>query len=88
MGMPYDLIWLCVPGYIILQTMLLTIPAERPRGAMLPLVVMSAVLVITAFLFATGSNLWPLYLLFTAPLAFLYVAGLSLTADWRGRSSG
>jgi hypothetical protein len=55
---------------------------------MLPLFVMSAVLVITAFLFATGSNLWPLYLLFTAPVAFLYVAGLSLTTDWRRRSSG
>ena len=44
----------------------------------LPLVVMTAVVLYTLVAFAAESNLWPLVLIFTAPLASAYLAVLLL----------
>ena len=84
MGMPLDLLWLCVPGYVIFQAFLLARSPSGSRTAVLaPLFVMVPVFAYTAFGLATGSNLWPLLLLLTSPLALLYlvVAGLTTRTE-------
>jgi hypothetical protein len=75
---PLDLIFLCVPGYLLLQVVL----AYRTSGgwrkaALAPAVIMVPILAYTVLAFAAQSNLWPLLLLLTAPLAFLYLVLLS-----------
>ena len=75
MGMPYDLIWLCAPGYIILQFVALRrAPSSSRLLVALPLFLLAPLLVWTIFSLALGNNLWPLPLLFFCPMAFLYVA--------------
>jgi hypothetical protein len=88
MGMPYDLIWLAVPLYVILQV---AVPAWSAGGvrvaAALPLVVMVPVFGFTAVAFAQESNLWPLLLLFTSPAAVLYLAVVALVARTPGAAA-
>jgi hypothetical protein len=74
MGFPLDLIWLAIPAYIILQIVAILRSSGSFRWvAALPLVIMIPVFVFTGIAFAQNSNLWPLWLLFTSPLALLYV---------------
>jgi hypothetical protein len=65
---------LSIPGYLILQIVLLFRYSGRWRlAAALPLVGMIPLLLYTLAALAAGSNLWPLMLLFLTPLAFLYL---------------
>lgn len=77
MGMPYDLIWLAVPLYLVLQAVALMRPGSR-AAAVVPLAVMAAVFAYTGVALAQESNLWPLTLLFVSPVAVLYLAGVFL----------
>lgn len=75
MGMPLDLLWLAVPGYIILQIFVLMRTSGSARvGAGAPLFLMVPVYMFTLFGIVNASNLWPLALLFASPVALLYVA--------------
>jgi hypothetical protein len=74
-----DLLFLGVPGYFLLQIALMAATSGGWRRATLaPAVVMIPVLAYTMLAFAAQSNLWPLLLLFTAPLACLYLVLLTL----------
>lgn len=73
MGMPYDLVWLAVPLYVVLQAVALVRPGSR-AAAVVPLAVMVPVFAYTGLALAQGSNLWPLMLLFASPVAVLYLA--------------
>jgi hypothetical protein len=76
---PLDLFFLGVPGYFLLQLALTARTSGGWRKATLaPAVVMAPVLAFTVLAFAAQSNLWPLLLLLTAPLACLYLALLAL----------
>ena len=76
---PFDLIFLAIPGYFLLQAALTFWTSGGWRKATLvPAVIMVPVLVYTVLAFAAQSNLWPLLLIFTAPLAFLYLVCLSV----------
>lgn len=75
---PFDLIFLCVPGYFLLQAALTFWTAGGWRKASLvPAVIMVPILAYTVLAFAAQSNLWPLLLLLSAPLALLYLIFLS-----------
>lgn len=68
-----------VPGYLVLQFLLY----RRWQGgwrrlALAPLWLTVPVLAYTLFALAMGSNLWPLVMLFTFPLAFAYLLALTL----------
>ena len=79
MGMPLDLIWLCVPGYLLLQAYVLARPNGSARWtAWAPLVVMAPLFAYAAISLANGSNLWPLPILFASPLACLYLIVVAL----------
>ncbi len=81
MGMPLDLIWLTVPAYVVLQIVALMRSSGGSRmAAVLPLFVMVPVFVLTAVALVQKSNLWPLWMLFTCPIAMLYVAVAALLA--------
>jgi hypothetical protein len=76
---PLDLIFLCIPGYFLLQAVLTYGTSGRWRKATLvPAVIMAPIVVFTVLAFAAQSNLWPLLLLLSAPLAFLYLVVLSV----------
>ena len=76
---PFELIFLCVPGYLLLQASLTFWTSGGWRKASLvPAVIMGPVLAYTVLAAAAQSNLWPLLMLFTAPLAFLYLLALSV----------
>jgi hypothetical protein len=51
---------------------------------MAPLVLMVPLAAYTLFAVFAGSNLWPLMLLFLTPLAFSYLAGVTLLKVARG----
>ena len=82
---PFDLIFLCVPGYFLLQAALTRGTSGWWRKATLaPAVVMVPILGYTVLAFAAQSNLWPLLMLLTAPLAFVYLVCLSVVLlVWR-----
>jgi len=64
-----------VPGYFVLQGWLLwSLSGGWRTAAAAPLLPMGAVLVYTVYAFLDGSNIFPLVLIFTAPIAFLYLA--------------
>lgn len=69
-----------VPGYFVLQGWLMwRLRGGWRQAAAAPLWPMGAVLAYTAYAFLDGSNIFPLVLIFTAPMAFLYltiIAGL------------
>ena len=76
---PFDLIFLCVPGYFLLQAALTFWTSGGWRKATLvPAVIMVPILAYTVLAFAAQSNLWPLLLILTAPLACLYLVVLSV----------
>ena len=76
---PIMLIFLAVPGYFVLQATLTSRTSGGWRKASLvPLVLMVPIMAYTLFALAAQSNLWPLLLIFTAPLAFLYLVCLSV----------
>jgi len=76
---PFDLIFLCVPGYFLLQAVLTIRTSGGWRKASLaPAVIMVPVVTFTVLAFAAPSNLWPLLLLLSAPLAFLYLVVLGV----------
>jgi hypothetical protein len=76
---PFDLIFLCVPGYFLLQaTLTLRTSGGWRKAALVPAVIMVPILAFTVLAFAAQSNLWPLLMLISAPLAFLYLVVLSL----------
>jgi hypothetical protein len=76
---PFDLIFLAVPGYFVLQAVLTLGTSGGWRKATLaPAVIMVPVVAYTVLAFAAQSNLWPLLLLFSAPLACLYLVVLGL----------
>ena len=76
---PVDLIFLSVPGYFLLQAALTFWTSGGWRKASLvPAVVMVPILAYTVLAFAAQSNLWPVLLLLSAPLAFLYLVVLSM----------
>ena len=67
---PFDLIFLYVPAYFLLQAALSFRTSGGWRKATLvPAVIMAPVAAITVLAFAVQSNLWPLLLILTAPLA-------------------
>jgi hypothetical protein len=71
-----------VPGYFVLQGWLLySLRGGWLFAAALPLVPMAAVVVYTVHAFNKGSNLFPLVLIFTAPLAFIFL--LVVFVLWR-----
>jgi hypothetical protein len=73
-----------VPGYFVLQGWLVwRLRGGWRKAATAPLWPMGAVLLYTLYAFLDGSNIFPLVLIFTAPLASLYlliVAGLRCLA--------
>ena len=74
MGMPLDLIWLTIAAYVVVQVIALMRSSSRSRmAAALPLFVMVPVFIHAAVGLVQGSNLWPLLMLFTSPIALLYV---------------
>ena len=76
------LIMVGVPGYFALQAWLLySLRGGWLYAAALPLVPMAAIVVYTVYAFNKGSNLFPLVLIFTAPLAFIYL--LVVFVLWR-----
>jgi hypothetical protein len=71
------LMMFAVPGYFVVQAgSVFLMRGGWRRAALAPLVVMVPVAALTAFGLAAGSNLAPIYLVFTAPLGFLYLAAL------------
>ena len=76
---PFDLIFLCVPGYFLLQAALTRgTSGWRRKATLVPAVIMVPILAYTVLAFAAQSNLWPLLMLLSAPLAFLYLVVLSV----------
>ena len=60
---------------------------RRMRGiwrimACLPLLPLAYVMVVTVVGLSQGSNLWPLLLIFTAPLGLVYLGLLQLAHRW------
>jgi hypothetical protein len=72
-------IFLCVPGYFLLQAALTFWTSGGWRKATLaPAVIMAPILAYTVLAFAAQSNLWPLLLILSAPLACLYLVILGM----------
>jgi hypothetical protein len=73
------LIMLMLPAYCLLQIVLPLVWKGRWRlAAMLPLALMVPAFVVSLFALAAGSNLWPIWMILLAPLAFLYLAVLGI----------
>ena len=76
---PFDLIFLSVPGYFLLQAALtLWTSGGWRKASLVPAVIMVPIVGFTALAFAAQSNLWPLLLILAAPLAFLYLVLLTV----------
>ena len=74
MGMPLDLIWLTIPAYVVVQVIALMRSSNGSRiAAALSQFVMVLVFVHAVVGLMQESNLWPLLMLFTSPIALLYV---------------
>ena len=69
-----DLLWLSVLAYVVVQIIVLRRAAGFGRfAAGLPLVVMVPIFLLTVYGLVQQSNLWPILLLLSSPVAFLYV---------------
>lgn len=76
-----------VPGYFILQVYMgRCYRGGWRKAALAPLLGMVPLLAYTLIALVMGSNLWPLMLLFLAPVAFLYLAALGILHYLRGRT--
>ena len=85
MSMPFDLLWLAIPAYLILQVVALLRTSGGFRlAAALPLFVMVPVFAMTIIAAAQESNMWPVLMLLASPVALAYVTGVALL----GRRSG
>lgn len=63
-----------IPGYFILQIVLLwRLRGGWRKAVAVPVVPMLAVIAYTIFAYLDGSNIFPLVLIFTAPLALIYL---------------
>lgn len=72
------LVMAAVPGYFVLQFYTArTWDGSWRWAALAPLLVMVPLIAFTVFAFAAGSNLWPLMLILTAPVACIYLAALA-----------
>ena len=83
-----DWLWLAVPAYVAVQGIAIarSTGTSRVFAAAAPLLVMAPVWVFTAVAFAQGSNLWPLWLLWSSPLALLYVTPFAVAGrTWGSR---
>lgn len=74
-----ELVMLAAPAYFFLQILM----AVRYRGrwlvlSLVPLLVIVPLAIHAALAFAAGSDVWPLLLIFAAPVAFTYLLGLAL----------
>jgi hypothetical protein len=70
----FDLLFLSLPGYLVLQAAaLLTFQGRWRKASMAALLVMVPAAAHAVLALAAGSNLWPLVLLFAAPFAFVYL---------------
>lgn len=68
---------LAVPGYLLLQWLSMRSLGGRWKiAAAVPLAVMVPIGAFTMFALAAGSNLWPLLLIFTAPVGCFYLGTL------------
>ena len=86
MGMPYDLLWLTIPAYVVVQVVALLRSAGGSRvAAVLPLFVMVPVFALTAVALVQESNLWPILMLLASPVALLYVAVVAVLARRSGK---
>ena len=86
-GLFVAFVFLTVPGYFILQGMALLTQRGRWRWASIaPLLIMAPAAVHAVLALNAGSNLWPILVIFAAPIGFLYLAAL-LGLRWlRGAS--
>jgi hypothetical protein len=72
-------IMLFLPAYVILQIWFGYAWRGRWRiAALIPLFVFVPALLYSVFAFSKGSNLWPIVLIFLAPLGFLYLLVLGV----------
>ena len=68
------------PGYFVLQGLFAWRYSSGWRiAALAPLLIMVPALAHAVFALSMGSNLWPLLVIFTAPVMFLYLCGLGAT---------
>jgi hypothetical protein len=66
--------FLCFPVYVVAQIVaIVRLRGGWRWGSLLPVLPMFFVLVVTVKAFVQQSNLWPLLLLFSSPVALLYV---------------
>ena len=75
-------------GYLVLQPFL----AYRFSGgwrvaALVPLIAIVPVIIYSGYGIATASNLWPLFLIISAPLAFLYLLILAALHRYATRTA-
>lgn len=70
-------IFAAVPGYFVIQAVALVVLRGRWRmAASAPLAVMVPATLHAFWALAAGSNLWPILVIFAAPLGFIYLSGL------------
>lgn len=74
-----EVMTLAGPAYFFLQVLM----AVRYRGrwlvlSLVPLLFMVPLAAHAGLAFAAGSNLWPVLLIFAAPIAFTYLLGLAV----------
>jgi hypothetical protein len=86
MGYLISFMVLSVPVYLVLQVIVARRETGRYRQwALLPAPVMAAMALVSLISLLLGSPGWSLWLLLTAPLAFLYLVGFMLVAIGRYR---
>lgn len=79
-GLPFSL-------YVIAQIAALVIFRGRMRWLVaVPILPMSWVVFITARAWAERSNLWPIIMIFSSPVALVYVLVITAAARQKGRS--
>lgn len=89
MGMPFDLIWLAVSAYVVLQVLVMMWSSGKTRvAAALPILVMVPVFAMTIVGFVQENNLWPLLLLFASPVALVYVVVVALVVRLNRKPTG
>lgn len=89
MGMPFDLIWLAVSAYVVLQVLVMMWSSGKTRvAAALPILVMVPVFAMTIVGFVQENNLWPLLLLFASPVALVYVVVVALVVRLNRKQTG
>lgn len=89
MGMPLDLIWLVIPAYVVLQIIVLVRSSRSSRmTAAVPLFIMVPVFIHATAGLTQESHLWPLPMLFTSPIALVYVVVIVLRSRGNGPVAG